>query len=78
MRVLIPSPGSIGNVILVESHGTRVCSSTRGRGPKVLNERLRGLGVDLPRSVDAVIVTHHHGDHVAHVEPLARALRAPL
>jgi phosphoribosyl 1,2-cyclic phosphodiesterase len=78
VRVLVPSSGSTGNALLVESHGTRVLLDA-GLGPRVLAERLRALGVDLfPRSVDAVVVTHHHGDHVAHLEPLARALRAPL
>jgi phosphoribosyl 1,2-cyclic phosphodiesterase len=41
--------------------------------------RLRALGVDLfPRGVDAIVVTHDHGDHCAHLEPLARSLRCPV
>src|SRR5258706_10891859 len=40
---------------------------------------MRTLGRDLfPRGVDAIVVTHHHGDHIAHVEPLARAFRVPV
>ncbi|MEO8874386.1 MAG: MBL fold metallo-hydrolase, partial [Polyangiaceae bacterium] len=30
------------------------------------------------RGFDAIIITHHHGDHMAHLEPHARATLAPL
>jgi phosphoribosyl 1,2-cyclic phosphodiesterase len=32
----------------------------------------------MPRGVDGIVVTHQHGDHMNHLEPLARALRAPV
>jgi phosphoribosyl 1,2-cyclic phosphodiesterase len=65
-------------MLVTASDGARVLVDA-GLGPKVLTEKLRELGVDLfPRRVDAIVVTHHHGDHVAHIEPLARALKAPL
>ena len=79
MRVFVLSSGSSGNAMLVEGNdGARVIVDA-GLGPRVLTERLRLLGADLfPRRVDAIVLTHHHGDHFAHAEPLARALRAPL
>jgi phosphoribosyl 1,2-cyclic phosphodiesterase len=79
MRVLVLSSGSSGNaLLLVASDGARVLVDA-GLGPRVLGTRLRELGVDLfPRGVDGIVVTHHHGDHIAQLEPLARALKAPI
>ena len=49
-----------------------------GIGPKTAASRMHALGDDLfPRCFDAIGVIHHHGDHAAQLEPLARALRAP-
>jgi phosphoribosyl 1,2-cyclic phosphodiesterase len=78
VRVFVLSSGSSGNGLLVEAEGTRILIDA-GLGPRVAANRLRELGRDLfPRGVDAVVLTHHHGDHFAHAEPLARALRVPL
>ena len=77
MRVLVLSSGSSGNVILLETSTTRILVDA-GVGPRGATQRLRKLGVDLfPRGVDAIIITHHHGDHCAQLEPMARALQAP-
>jgi len=78
MRVFVLGSGSSGNAILVEAEGGRVLLDA-GIGPRVAAKKMRELGRDLfPRGVDAVIATHHHGDHFAHAEPLARALHVPL
>ena len=78
MRVWFLSSGSSGNVAIVESNGARLLVDA-GLGPKVCATRMRQLGADLfPRGVTAIVVTHHHGDHIAHLEPLARALRVPV
>ena len=78
LHVLVLGSGSSGNAVLVESAGTRVLVDA-GLGPRMCAERLRRLGVDLfPRGIDALGVTHDHGDHAAHVLPLARALKCPL
>jgi phosphoribosyl 1,2-cyclic phosphodiesterase len=78
MRVYILGSGSSGNAMLIQSATTRVLVDA-GFGPRAAVTRLRSLGADLfPRGVDAIVVTHQHSDHFAHVEPLARALRCPL
>ena len=70
--------GSTGNAAVVESGGTRVLVDA-GFGPRSAVHRLRVLGADLfPRGVDAIVVSHQHGDHAGHLEPLARALRCPV
>jgi phosphoribosyl 1,2-cyclic phosphodiesterase len=75
---MVLGSGSTGNGALVEASGTRVLVDA-GFGPRSAAARLRALGVDLfPRGVDAIVVTHHHGDHCAHLEPLARALLCPV
>jgi phosphoribosyl 1,2-cyclic phosphodiesterase len=78
VRVFLLGSGSSGNGMLIEAGGARILLDA-GIGPKVAARKMRELGCDLfPRGVDAVVLTHHHGDHFAHAEPLARALRAPL
>ena len=57
--------GSKGNALLVESGGTRVLVDC-GFGPREMATRLARLGVT-PESVDAVLVTHEHADHVGGV-----------
>jgi phosphoribosyl 1,2-cyclic phosphodiesterase len=77
VRVYVLGSGSSGNAIVVEDDGVRVLVDA-GIGPRTAAERMRTLGEDLfPRGVDAIVVSHHHGDHAAQLEPLARALRAP-
>lgn len=57
--------GSKGNALLVESGRTRVLVDC-GFGPREIVTRLARLGV-APESVDAVLVTHEHADHVGGV-----------
>jgi phosphoribosyl 1,2-cyclic phosphodiesterase len=78
MRIWLLSSGSSGNAAIVEAGGARLLVDA-GLGPRAMASRMRGLGGELfPRSVDAIVVTHEHGDHCAHLEPMARALRAPV
>jgi phosphoribosyl 1,2-cyclic phosphodiesterase len=78
MRIWLLSSGSSGNAAVIEAAGGRLLVDA-GIGPRVAATRMRQLGGDLfPRGVDAIIVTHQHGDHIAHLEPLARASRAPV
>jgi phosphoribosyl 1,2-cyclic phosphodiesterase len=78
VRILVLGSGSSGNAAIVEADGVRLLIDA-GLGPRKMTERMRALGVDLfPRSVDGIIVTHHHNDHAAHLEPMARACRAPI
>lgn len=72
------SSGSSGNATLIESDGTRILIDA-GLGPRSSATRLRALGEDLfPRGADAIVITHEHGDHAAHLEPMARALGCPV
>jgi len=78
MRIWLLSSGSSGNAAIVEVGGGRLLVDA-GLGPRAAAARMRALGGDLfPRGVDGIVITHEHGDHIAHLEPLARALRAPI
>jgi phosphoribosyl 1,2-cyclic phosphodiesterase len=77
MKVFVLGTGSSGNALIVEADGTRLLVEA-GIGPAKAAARMRSLGQDLfPRGVDGVVVTHHHGDHAAQLEPLCKALGAP-
>lgn len=77
VRVYVLGSGSSGNSALVESEGERLFIDA-GIGPKRSVEILRSLGVDLfPKGALGIVITHDHDDHVAKLEPMVRALRAP-
>lgn len=61
LRFRVLGSGSSGNSTLVDGDGTRVLIDA-GLGSRELAERLESAGVD-PASVDAVLLSHEHGDH---------------
>jgi phosphoribosyl 1,2-cyclic phosphodiesterase len=62
MRLWMLGSGSRGNAVLVESGGSRVLIDA-GFTPRVLARRLAAL--DIPcESIEAVVITHEHQDHV--------------
>jgi len=69
MRFASLGSGSQGNALLIESGDTRVLLDC-GFGLSETTSRLSRLGLD-PSSLDAVIVTHEHGDHGGGVAKLA-------
>ena len=62
MRFWTLASGSKANATLVEAGGTRVLIDC-GLGPRILAKRLHEVGV-APASIDALIVTHEHIDHI--------------
>ena len=62
MRIASLGSGSAGNATLIEGGGTRLLVDC-GFGPRVMARRLRALQVE-PESIDAVVLTHEHSDHV--------------
>jgi phosphoribosyl 1,2-cyclic phosphodiesterase len=78
VRVFVLSSGSCGNAIVVEAEGVRILIDA-GIGPKRAVNAMRALGGEIfPRGFDAIVITHHHGDHMAHLEQHARSSQAPL
>lgn len=62
MRFTVLGSGSGGNSALVECAGLRLLIDA-GLSAKQLSERLRLVGID-PASLDGILLTHEHGDHI--------------
>lgn len=75
MRVAILGSGSKGNCLVVESGGCVVLVDV-GFGPREVRRRMQHLGLDLT-DVDALVITHAHGDHVKGARQLAGSLNVP-
>ncbi len=76
MRIVVLGSGSGGNCTLVETERTRLLIDA-GFGTRSLSRRLAGSGIG-PSSIDAIVVTHGHRDHVAGVKSLLKKHRAVL
>ena len=70
MIVRVLGSGSKGNAVLLEAGGTRVLIDA-GFSPKGMEKRLAVMEVP-PASIEAVIVTHEHSDHVSGVVACSR------
>ncbi len=70
MKVSVLGSGSSGNATLVWAGNTRVLVDA-GFSGKDLARRLTTLGVD-PDRIDAIVVTHDHGDHTRGIGIFAR------
>jgi phosphoribosyl 1,2-cyclic phosphodiesterase len=69
MRFASLGSGSEGNGLVVEAGGTRVMIDC-GFGVRDAAVRCARLGIE-PRSIDAILVTHEHADHVGGVGTFA-------
>ena len=70
MKLWILGSGSSGNSVLVETERSRILVDA-GFSPRVLKQRLGHAGVS-PESIEAVVVTHEHTDHIKGVASAAR------
>ena len=76
MRFCCLGSGSEGNGLLVEADGTRVLLDC-GFGIRDTVARLARLGV-APESIEAIIVTHEHNDHIGGVAVFAARYNTPV
>jgi phosphoribosyl 1,2-cyclic phosphodiesterase len=76
MRVRVIGSGSSGNVLYVEAAETRVLVDV-GLSARETVRRLNDGGID-PASIDAVVLTHEHGDHARGVSVFARTYDVPV
>lgn len=76
MRFASLGSGSQGNATLIEYAGTRLLLDC-GFAAREVERRLGLLGV-APETLDGILVTHEHQDHIRGVGPLARRHRIPV
>ena len=76
IRVCVLASGSSGNCIYVASEETRILLDAGVSGKEVAR-RLELIEED-PARIDAVCVTHEHGDHIASLGVLYRRFGMPM
>jgi len=68
--------GSSGNALFCQYGGTRVLIDA-GKSGSCIEEALRSIGVDI-RTLDGVLITHEHSDHISGAGVMARKYGLPL
>lgn len=76
MKLTSIASGSSGNCIYVGSENAHILVDAGISGKKIENG-LRELEVD-PKTLDAILVTHEHMDHIAGLGVMARRYHLPL
>lgn len=76
MRMAVLGSGSGGNAVVIEAGGTRLLVDA-GLSAKQLCLRMQMLGVD-PGSLDGILLSHEHGDHVRGLDVFLRKYRTPV
>lgn len=68
--------GSKGNCLYIGSQTTRVLIDA-GISAATVFERLAEVGID-PQTIQAILITHEHSDHIKGLAPLAFKLKVPV
>jgi phosphoribosyl 1,2-cyclic phosphodiesterase len=76
MRFSLLASGSKGNVCYIETRDSRILIDA-GLSCKELVRRLEMIG-QKSIHLDAIIITHEHGDHIKGVGPVARRFDVPV
>ncbi|MCX6878288.1 MAG: MBL fold metallo-hydrolase [Verrucomicrobia bacterium] len=76
MRFVILGSGSSGNAALVECGGLRLMIDA-GLSAKQLKLRLAQVGIE-PDSLDGILLTHEHGDHVRGLKVFLKQFPLPV
>jgi phosphoribosyl 1,2-cyclic phosphodiesterase len=76
IRFAVLGSGSGGNSAVVETGGVRLLIDA-GLSAKQLLLRLTRLGID-PASLDGILLTHEHGDHIRGLKVLLKQFTIPV
>jgi phosphoribosyl 1,2-cyclic phosphodiesterase len=76
IRAICLASGSKGNSLFIEGGGVRILVDA-GLSCRQVEARLTEAGID-PRSIDAILVTHEHMDHVFAVPLFSKRFGTPV
>lgn len=76
IRLAVLGSGSAGNATCIEGGGARILLDA-GFSARETARRLRGVGVE-PHRIDAIVLTHEHGDHVRGASLFSRTFQVPV
>lgn len=76
VRLTVLGSGSGGNAVLLANRGAHVLIDA-GLSGRDVSRRLAQVGV-APDAVDAIVITHAHGDHTRGARPLSRRHGVPV
>lgn len=76
MKFCVLGSGSKGNSTYVESNGVRLLIDA-GLSAKCIEERLEQIGIP-PSTIDAMIITHEHSDHINGVRVFQKRYGCPI
>ncbi len=76
MELIVLASGSNGNTAIVRGGGTTILLDA-GLSARKTVTRLAEAGIE-PGEIDAVLLTHEHGDHTSGLPVLLRSLRCPV
>jgi len=76
IRMVVLGSGSRGNSAVIECGGARLLVDA-GLSSKQLTLRLKSVGVE-PESLDGILLSHEHGDHVRGLKVLLKQWNLPV
>lgn len=76
MKIAILGTGSSGNAIYIEDDEHKILVDAGFSGKKI-KEKLEAIGRDI-EEVEALFITHEHGDHILGAGVLARRYKLPI
>jgi len=76
LKISLLASGSKGNAVYVESGETRLLIDAGLSGVEIL-KRLNRIGID-GSTLDAILISHDHTDHIKGAGTLARKLKIPV
>lgn len=76
MRFTVLGSGSTGNAVLISAENTNILVDA-GLSAKEILRRIALVGIDYEK-IDAVLITHEHGDHAGGLRVLLKTLNCPV
>ena len=76
MRFAVLGSGSGGNAAVIEAGGVRLLVDA-GLSARQIVRRLKLMGI-APESLDGILLTHEHGDHVRGLRVLMKSMAVPV